>query len=71
MPLPHSKFTLRVIIIQTPQGKELRHCFPLGSEKLNLVMRPTTTQRKAALTSLELVTDDAGVNNLYYILEPL
>lgn len=34
-------------------------------------MRPTTTQRKAALTSLELVTDDAGVNNLYYILEPL
>lgn len=43
--------------------------FLLGREKFNLVMRPITTQRKAALTTL--VTDDAGVSNLYYSLEPL
>ena len=33
-------------------------------------MRPITTQRKAALTTI-LVTDAAAVNNLYYSLEPL
>ena len=36
----------------------------------NLVMRPNTTQIIAAETTL-LVTDGIGVNNFYYILEPL
>ena len=36
----------------------------------NLVMRPSTTQIKAAETII-LVTDGTGVNNFYYILDPL
>ena len=33
-------------------------------------MRPSTTQIKAAETAI-LVTDGTGVNNFYYILDPL
>ena len=36
----------------------------------NLDMRPSTTQIKAAETAI-LVTDGTGVNNFYYILDPL